>query len=110
MNRLKKNNENIKINLKKTIYYQDWNENIANNIAKQESIILTKKHWEIIYFIREFYSRFNRTPSMRMLSKSLKIKLSNYKSTSLYLYTLFPKGPAQQASKIAGLPKPNHCL
>ena len=29
---------------------------------------------------------------------------------SRYLYRLFPKGPARQASKLAGLPKPAKCL
>ncbi|CAL4043532.1 Sulfurtransferase TusE [Buchnera aphidicola (Tetraneura ulmi)] len=90
--------------------YLYWNKIIAIEIAKKESINLTINHWEIILFIRNFYLKFKITPSMKMLSKSLKLKFGNKKSNSIYLYKLFPKGAANQASKIAGIPKPNHCL
>jgi tRNA 2-thiouridine synthesizing protein E len=32
------------------------------------------------------------------------------KEASEFLYGLFPKGPALQACKIAGLPKPTGCV
>ncbi|XRY30799.1 MAG: TusE/DsrC/DsvC family sulfur relay protein [Buchnera aphidicola (Tetraneura akinire)] len=90
--------------------YLNWNEKIACKIAKKESINLTIYHWEIILFVRNFYLKFKLTPSMKMLSKSLKLKFGHKKSNSIYLYKLFPKGPSNQVSKIAGIPKPNHCL
>lgn len=93
--------------LKKT---KDWNITIAKEIAKKEHIILGPDHWEVIMFVRKFYLEFNITPSMRMLIKSIKKELGESKSNSIYLFKLFPKGPAQQASKIAGIPKPVRCL
>jgi len=32
------------------------------------------------------------------------------KAASEFLYKLFPKGPALQACKVAGLPKPTGCV
>ncbi|WP_410051771.1 TusE/DsrC/DsvC family sulfur relay protein [Buchnera aphidicola] len=88
---------------------KDWNTSLAKEIAKKENIILTYEHWEIIYFIRNFYFKYNITPSMRMLINSMN-KILSKKIHSVYLFQLFPKGPAKQASKIAGIPKPSQCL
>jgi len=47
---------------------------------------------------------------MRMLIKSIQKEIGKSKMNSIYLFKLFPKGPAKQASKIAGIPKPVKCL
>ncbi|XBC40141.1 MAG: TusE/DsrC/DsvC family sulfur relay protein [Buchnera aphidicola (Nurudea ibofushi)] len=86
----------------------NWSEKIAKEIAKKESITITRDHWIVIYTIRDFYLKFNLTPSMRILIKILKKKTE--KMTSCYLFKLFPLGPTQQASKIAGVPQPSNCL
>ncbi|BGI51182.1 MAG: sulfurtransferase TusE [Arsenophonus endosymbiont of Ceratovacuna japonica] len=88
----------------------EWHESMVFLLAKQENIILTKQHWEIIYFIREFYLEFNTSPSMRMLTKVISKKYGKNIGNSFYLYNLFPKGPAKQATKLAGLPKPIKCI
>ncbi|CAL4324613.1 Sulfurtransferase TusE [Buchnera aphidicola (Eriosoma grossulariae)] len=104
-------NSNIQIDQEGYLYnHQEWNIKIAEKIAEQESIQLTFEHWEIIYFIRNFYFKYQTTPSMRMLFKTIQNTNKEKKITSIYLYKLFPKGPAYQASKIAGIPKPYHCL
>ncbi|CAL4322954.1 TusE/DsrC/DsvC family sulfur relay protein [Buchnera aphidicola] len=90
--------------------YPLWNENIAKAIAKTENIILNKKHWEIIYLIRKCYDDFNIIPPSRMLFNIIKKKLGKKYSNNIYILSLFPKGIAKQANKIAGLPKSNICL
>ncbi len=88
----------------------DWQEAIALLLAEQEEITLTEQHWEVIRFIRDFYKEFNTSPAIRMLVKAIAQKYGEEKGNSRYLYRLFPKGPAKQATKIAGLPKPVKCI
>jgi TusE/DsrC/DsvC family sulfur relay protein len=88
----------------------DWTEEIANVIAKQENLEMTPSHWEVINFLREYYNEFQIAPAVRVLTKSIGKKLGPEKGNSQYLYELFPYGPAKQACKIAGLPKPTGCV
>jgi tRNA 2-thiouridine synthesizing protein E len=108
MNRLPSN-----IETDKEGYFKDpqlWDESLAPIIANGEGIILTHDHWEVIRYVRRFYEEFNTSPSIRPLVKYLANELGQEKGNSMYLYKLFPKGPAKQATKIAGLPKPKRCI
>lgn len=87
-----------------------WNEAMAAVIAEQEGISLSVEHWEVVRFVRDFYLEFNTSPAIRMLVKAMTNKFGEEKGNSRYLYRLFPKGPAKQATKIAGLPKPVKCI
>jgi len=86
-----------------------WNMDIAQQIALLESIEMTEDHWQVVKYVREFYDEFNTSPSIRPLVKYLRKVLGEDKGNSLYLQILFPEGPAKQATKIAGLPKPARC-
>ncbi|MCL1144154.1 TusE/DsrC/DsvC family sulfur relay protein [Shewanella gaetbuli] len=88
----------------------DWHEDMAAIIAATEEIELTEQHWEVIRFVREFYMEYKTSPAIRVLVKAIGQSLGAEKGNSKYLYTLFPVGPAKQATKIAGLPKPAKCL
>ena len=88
---------------------QDWSEALALLIAEREGIALSEAHWEVVHFVREFYQEYNTSPAIRMLVKAMAQKYGEEKGNSRYLYKLFPEGPAKQATKIAGLPKPVKC-
>ncbi|WP_174865335.1 sulfurtransferase TusE [Pectobacterium polaris] len=88
----------------------EWSEKLAPVLAEQEGIVLTEPHWEVVRFVRNFYQEFNTSPAIRMLVKAMAQKYGEEKGNSRYLYKLFPKGPAKQATKIAGLPKPVKCI
>ncbi|AST79264.1 TPA: sulfurtransferase TusE [Citrobacter farmeri] len=87
-----------------------WSEPMAVVIAENEGITLSPEHWEVVRFVRGFYLEFNTSPAIRMLVKAMANKFGEEKGNSRYLYRLFPKGPAKQATKIAGLPKPVKCI
>ncbi|WP_028110596.1 TusE/DsrC/DsvC family sulfur relay protein [Ferrimonas futtsuensis] len=87
-----------------------WQPEMAPILAEQEGIELSDAHWEVVTFVRDFYEEFNTSPAIRVLVKAIGQKLGEDKGNSKYLYKLFPKGPAKQATKIAGLPKPARCI
>lgn len=92
------------------INVNEWSEELAERIASEEGLELTEAHWEVIHFVRHFYLEFNTSPAIRMLVKAMGQKFGEEKGNSRYLFRLFPDGPAKQATKIAGLPKPVKCL
>lgn len=87
-----------------------WNIQVAELFAKDEALILSDDHWQVIHYVRNFYTEFNKSPSIRPLVKYLAKQLGEEKGNSIYLMLLFPGGPAKQATRIAGLPKPARCI
>ena len=88
----------------------EWNEDVAKALAVSEGLEMTDNHWEVVNFLREYYSEYQIAPAVRVLTKAIGKKLGKDKGNSKYLYELFPYGPAKQACKIAGLPKPTGCV
>ena len=88
----------------------DWNEDVANHIAKAENVEMSQNHWEVVNFLRKYYDEYQIAPAVRVLTKAIGKQLGPEKGNSQYLYELFPYGPAKQACKIAGLPKPTGCV
>jgi dissimilatory sulfite reductase related protein len=88
----------------------DWNKEIADVMAKADDCELTDNHWEVLNFLREYYDEYQIAPAVRVLTKAIGKKLGSDKGNSKYLYELFPYGPAKQACKYAGLPKPTGCV
>lgn len=88
----------------------DWTEEIAVEIAQTEEISMSENHWEVVNFLRDYYDEFQIAPAVRVLTKAIGKKFGKEKGNSKYLYELFPYGPAKQACKIAGLPKPTGCI
>ncbi len=90
--------------------YTDWSEELVPLLAAEENIELTDAHWEVIRFVRNFYLEFKTSPAVRMLVKAMEKEHGAEKGNSKYLFKLFKLGPAKQATKLAGLPKPAKCL
>ncbi|GAM64684.1 tRNA 2-thiouridine synthesizing protein E [Vibrio ishigakensis] len=90
--------------------YQEWEEGMISVLAEEEGIELTEAHLEVVHFVRDFYLEFNTSPAVRMLVKAMEKAHGPEKGNSKYLFKLFKQGPAKQATKLAGLPKPAKCL
>ncbi|MBF0170007.1 MAG: TusE/DsrC/DsvC family sulfur relay protein [Nitrospinae bacterium] len=88
----------------------DWDKDVANFLAQQEGVDMTEAHWEVVDFLREYYDEYKIAPMIRILTKAIGKKLGPDKGNTKYLYELYPGGPAKQACKIAGLPKPTGCV
>lgn len=88
----------------------NWSYGLATAMAAADDIDLTDEHWEVINFLREYYETYRVAPPVRILVRALRKALGEEKGNSRYLYRLFPLGPAKQACKYAGLPKPTGCV
>jgi len=82
----------------------EWNPELAEAMAGVDGAELSENHWEVIN------EEYQIAPAVRVLTKAIGKKLGKDKGNSKYLYELFPYGPAKQACKYAGLPKPTGCV
>ncbi len=87
-----------------------WSRELAELIAESENVEMSDDAWEVVNFLRNYYEEYQIAPAVRVLTKAIKKTLGPEKGNSKYLYELFPYGPAKQACKIAGLPKPTGCI
>ena len=84
----------------------DWNESIAEDLARRERIALTDAHWTVIRFMRRYYEEHHIAPDARHVMKHLaKVKAAG-KAGRNDLFVLFPYGYVKQACKIAGMRRP----
>ena len=86
-----------------------WTEAIANEMARIEGIELSKEHWTLMNYLREYFEDYDIAPPMRIMIKIMVAEYGSSGVNSRYLHPLFPLGPAKQGSRLAGLPKPKNC-
>jgi len=81
-----------------------WTEEVARALAGENGVdALTDLHWQVIRFIRDYYSRNGRAPLHRQLKAGTGLSL-------LEIETLFPTGTKHGARRLAGLPNPKTCV
>ncbi|MEI6765338.1 MAG: TusE/DsrC/DsvC family sulfur relay protein [Bacteroidota bacterium] len=100
-----KNFNGVDVNVTEEGYLTDasqWTKEIAAEIAKEEEIALTDKHYEVLNYLRERALK-GEVLTIRSVGKSGIVDIKG-------LYDLFPGGPLKKSSKIAGIPKPVSCV
>lgn len=79
-----------------------WTKEIGLDIAKEEGIVMTDRHWDVIQYLQDQFRK--QVPlSIRKIGKSGVVSIKEF-------YQLFPKGPLKISSRIAGIPKPVSCI
>ena len=79
----------------------DWNDELAQVLAREENIQLTDDHWDTIRFMRDYYDEHQVIPDARFVIKHLAERVG--KDAQKKLSELYPYGYVQQACKIAGM-------
>ena len=84
---------------------EDWSEDLALVIAKEENVELTDKHWDLINFLRdEYINNGQNQPNTRKIVKAMSDKWGE-KLGQKDVYALFPGDPSKQGGRIGGLPE-----
>ncbi|HET8641424.1 MAG TPA: TusE/DsrC/DsvC family sulfur relay protein [Pseudonocardiaceae bacterium] len=83
--------------------YDEWDEDLARQLAAHIGIELGDTHWKAIRFLRSDYLSQGETATIRRVAVVGGVPTKE-------LFTLFPKKPAKKMAYIAGLPKPHGCV
>jgi tRNA 2-thiouridine synthesizing protein E len=90
--------------------WTQWRPEVAERMAADDGIELGADHWRVIELLRDYYAAYEIAPPMRALVKLLRERGGDADYGSRELYRLFPEGPAKQACRYAGLPRPVSCI
>ncbi len=80
----------------------EWTPELAHEIAREEGISLTDRHFEVLNYLRAQDAAGEKL-TIRRVGKSDVTTIKEF-------YDLFPGGPLKKASRIAGIPKPVSCV
>ena len=75
----------------------DWDEDVAVELAHQDKIDLYVDHWELIWYFRDYFIEEQRNPTMhtivRTLGKGEGSHFRHQKKYERHIYALFPPRP-----------------
>ena len=85
----------------------DWNQDIAIELAQEENIKISESYWPILEFVRASWEKNRVIPDIRHVDKYIAENLGmSKKQAKQYLFELFPYGYVKQTCKIAGMRRP----
>lgn len=86
---------------------EDWNEDIAIELAREEDVELDERYWPVLNFMRAYYAEHLVAPDVRHVVKNLANELGiDKKEAKKMVFELFPYGYVKQACKISGMKRP----
>jgi tRNA 2-thiouridine synthesizing protein E len=83
---------------------QDWSEDFARALAREEGLTLTPEHWAVIRFLRDYYHEHGVQAQVRVMIRRFAQAWGEARGNNHYLHELFPVGgPQKQGNRLAGL-------
>ena len=82
----------------------DWCEDFARALARQEGLALTVAHWELIHFLRQHWQAHGVQAQVRVMIRHFSAAWGPLLGSNHHLHALLPKGgPQKQGNRLAGL-------
>jgi len=82
----------------------EWSEAFAIARAKEEDLVLTEEHWQVIRFLRDYFQEHGVQAQVRVMIPHFREVWGETKGNNHYLHELFPiGGPQKQGNRLAGL-------
>jgi tRNA 2-thiouridine synthesizing protein E len=83
---------------------EDWSEAFAVALAKEEGLVLTDEHWQVIRYLRDYFRDHGVQAQVRAMIKHFTAQWGAEKGSNHYLHDIFPRGgPQKQGNRLAGL-------
>ena len=105
---MKINNKDIQLDAEGyLINPEDWDHEVARELAKTEGLTLNDDYWQVFDFIRQYYQDNQKFPEVRHTIKHLVSEYGfNKKRAKAKLFFMFPHGYFRQACKTSGIRRP----
>ena len=85
-------------------HLDDWSEDFARALAREEGLELTPAHWELIRFLREYYHEHGVQAQVRAMVRHFTERWGPQRGSTHALHEMFPiGGPQKQGNRLAGL-------
>ena len=85
-------------------HLDDWSEDFARALARQEGLQLTPAHWEVIRFLRDYFHEHGVQAQVRVMVKHFSQAWGPERGSNHALHEMFPVGgPQKQGNRLAGL-------
>lgn len=84
----------------------DWSEAFAEALAREEGLILTPAHWEVIRFLRAHWHEHGVQAQVRVMIRHFTAQWGAELGSNHHLHEMFPVGgPQKQGNRLSGLLK-----
>lgn len=82
----------------------EWSEDFARALARQEGLLLTPEHWQLIHFLRRHFDEHGVQAQVRIMVRHFSHAWGPEHGNNHALHELFPRGgPQKQGNRLAGL-------